>query len=345
MTSSNSTRSRSFAFQKGQRKDDVAAGISPALFRGSRGVLFLGKAQEKVTVFRTEKRTGPRRQEVPVGSSRGATPVNQFYFYCPRCRLRPLLPEVQHLLPLQRQAVPQRSRVRSSGNWPRKALSSRPWTTASSPAPIPNACSNCVMICRRPKIDALLRKWFGASAASLHRPGPHGWLPLRRVDPASGVLLDPGAGTGRRRAACSSSKSSARNLDLGRPRPGATDLRAARHAGETPGRFFAPAFVNRRGGRPSLHIDYKHTRIKQYHKEGRALRTENDHQQHPRTFAIGKRLHNLPALRAIGFQANRRLLHVQNDQPRFARSAKTLSSGWNGPVVVDGSAGQCLAFR
>jgi hypothetical protein len=57
-------------------------------------------------------------------------------------------------------------------------------------------------------------------------------------------------------------------------------------------------------------VDYKQARIKQYHKEGRALRTEttiND----TRDFAIGKRLHNLPALRAVGFAANRRLLDVQ----------------------------------
>ncbi|HZE14226.1 MAG TPA: hypothetical protein VE197_00095, partial [Mycobacterium sp.] len=47
-----------------------------------------------------------------------------------------------------------------------------------------------------------------------------------------------------------------------------------------------------------------------YHKEGRALRTEttiND----TTDFSIGKRLTNLPALREIGFFANRRLLHVQ----------------------------------
>ncbi len=28
------------------------------------------------------------------------------------------------------------------------------------------------------------------------------------------------------------------------------------------------------GVTPSLHLDYKHSKIKQYHKEGRALRTE-----------------------------------------------------------------------
>ena len=61
----------------------------------------------------------------------------------------------------------------------------------------------------------------------------------------------------------------------------------------------------------SLHVDYKHTRIKQYHKEGRALRTEttiND----TTDFGIGKRLTNLPALREIGTHANRRLLRVQS---------------------------------
>lgn len=66
---------------------------------------------------------------------------------------------------------------------------------------------------------------------------------------------------------------------------------------------------------PSLHIDYKQSRLKQYHKEGRALRhpcagtrtTIND----TCDVRIGKSLHNLPVLRAVGFAANRRLLEVQ----------------------------------
>jgi hypothetical protein len=61
---------------------------------------------------------------------------------------------------------------------------------------------------------------------------------------------------------------------------------------------------------PSLHAEYRHTAIKQYHKEGRALRTEttiNDSWD----FKIRKGLGNLPALREIGFSANRRLLGVQ----------------------------------
>jgi hypothetical protein len=52
------------------------------------------------------------------------------------------------------------------------------------------------------------------------------------------------------------------------------------------------------------------TRIKQYHKEGRALRTETTI-NNPYDFNIGKRLPLLPRLRQIGFQANRRLLEVE----------------------------------
>jgi hypothetical protein len=97
------------------------------------------------------------------------------------------------------------------------------------------------------------------------------------------------------------------NLDIGRP-DHVQLIFERRVTGRTPGRFRTRVLTE--GVTPSLHIDYKHCRIKQYHKEGRALRTEttiND----TRDVGIGKRLKNLPALRAIGFQANRRLLDVQ----------------------------------
>ena len=64
------------------------------------------------------------------------------------------------------------------------------------------------------------------------------------------------------------------------------------------------------GVEPSLHADYKHSRVKQYHKEGRALRTEtviNDSYD----FAVGRRLSNFDQLRELGFSTNRRLLRVQ----------------------------------
>ena len=58
---------------------------------------------------------------------------------------------------------------------------------------------------------------------------------------------------------------------------------------------------------PSLNVYYKHTRIKQYHKENRALRTETTI-NNTYDFNIGRRLHNLPKLRQVGF--DRRLLEI-----------------------------------
>jgi len=79
------------------------------------------------------------------------------------------------------------------------------------------------------------------------------------------------------------------------------------------------------GVTPSLHIDYKKAAIKQYHKHGKALRTEttiND----TRDFGIGKRLTNLPALREIGISANRRLLGVQRLSHNPIRAAEAFTT-------------------
>lgn len=46
------------AFRKGERKDDIAAEMRKE-FQADEGVVFIGKAQEKSPVFRTEKRTNP----------------------------------------------------------------------------------------------------------------------------------------------------------------------------------------------------------------------------------------------------------------------------------------------
>jgi hypothetical protein len=76
----------------------------------------------------------------------------------------------------------------------------------------------------------------------------------------------------------------------------------------TPGRFRTRVLHN--GVQPSLHIDYKHSKIKHYHKLNHALRTETTI-NNTRDFGIGKRLNNLPALREVGFLANCRLLATQ----------------------------------
>ncbi|MBI4729158.1 MAG: hypothetical protein HY775_06595, partial [Acidobacteria bacterium] len=89
-------------------------------------------------------------------------------------------------------------------------------------------------------------------------------------------------------------------------------------------------------------VDYKHSRIKQYHKEGQALRTEttiNDTYD----FAIGRRLHNLPALREVGFQANRRLLDVQRTS-HDCHIGEDAFAKVTSPIEVHGQRAPALRF-
>ncbi len=69
-------------FRKGERKDDVMHAHLTAFEAagGTEGVLFLGVAQEKAPVFRTECRTGRVGRPYP-WLVRSTAMVNQFYFY------------------------------------------------------------------------------------------------------------------------------------------------------------------------------------------------------------------------------------------------------------------------
>ena len=65
-------------FAKGQRKDDVAAEYL-ARFNQEEGVLFIDVAQEKVSVFRTEKRHDPDTGQSYPWIVRSTAMVNQYY--------------------------------------------------------------------------------------------------------------------------------------------------------------------------------------------------------------------------------------------------------------------------
>ena len=67
-------------FAKGQRKDDVALEYL-AQFTGEEGVLFVGRAQEKTRVFRTEKRRNPETGATYPWIVTGTGIVNQYYIY------------------------------------------------------------------------------------------------------------------------------------------------------------------------------------------------------------------------------------------------------------------------
>src|SRR5205814_10426856 len=132
------------------------------------------------------------------------------------------------------------------------------------------------------KIDAVFRKWL--------RRIPHPFLPAHRAagyryqlsilqaEFALTQVLDRPL-TGR----CFFEEVIRENLDLGRPDQMQLIFNR-RVTRRTPGRFRTRVLTN--GVTPSLHVDYKTSRLKQYHKEGRALRTETTI-NNPRDFSCG----------------------------------------------------------
>jgi hypothetical protein len=116
------------------------------------------------------------------------------------------------------------------------------------------------------------------------------------------------------------------NLDLGRPDRVSLifDRKIMnRRRRPTPGRFRTRVITE--GVVPSLHVGYKNSKIKQYHKLGKALRTEttiND----ARDFGVAKGLSHLPELKEIGFTASRRLLDVQRISHDPADGAAALAA-------------------
>ena len=323
-------------FAKKERKDDVMAGYL-AGFQGQQGVLFVGKAQEKTPVFRTEKRRNPQTGQTYPWIVRTTAMVNHFYFYCVDEDFGPFFLKFCSYFPYN-------AKLCINGHeYVKRQLAKRGIAY--------EALDNGILSCENPKllqalcdglspakIDALLRKWL--------RRLPHPFAPWDR---AAGYryevsilqaefsltqVLDRPL-TGR----IFFEEVIRENLDIGRPDQVQLifDRRVTKR---TPGRFRTRVLTE--GVTPSLHIDYKRSRIKQYHKEGRALRTEttiND----TRDFGIGKLLHNLPALREIGFQANRRLLDVQRISHDCAIGEDAFQKVTR-PVEVQGQRASALPF-
>jgi hypothetical protein len=295
-------------FEKKQRKDDVAAEYR-AGFHGEEGLLFMGKAQEKASVFRTQRRKNPQTGASYAWLYRSTAMVNQYYFYALDRDFGPFFLKFCSYFPynaklcINGHEYAKRQLERQGIEY--QALDNGV-LSCEDPATLQSICDGL----SAEKIDALLRKWL--------RRVPH---PFTAKDRAKGIrydlsilqaefsltqVLDQPV-TGR----IFFEEVIRENLDIGRPDQVQLifDRRIQRKGSHpTPGRFRTRVITE--GVYPSLHVDYKATRIKQYHKEGRALRTETTI-NNTRDFKIGKRLHNLPALREVGFKANRRLLDVQ----------------------------------
>jgi hypothetical protein len=321
-------------FRRGQRKDDVAL-EHLARFEAEEGVLFVGKAQERVPTFRTEKRTDARGTYPWL--VRSTAMVNQYYFYCVDRDFGPFFLKFSSYFPYN-------AKLCINGHEYAKRQLARHGIDFE---PLDNGILSCAdpkglqQICDELSpaiIETLFRKWL--------RRLPH---PFTRDDRAAGYryqlsilqaefsltqVLDRPV-TGR----VFFEDVIRENLDIGRPSQ-VSLIFGRRIQRNTPGRFRTRVITE--GVTPSLHVDYKRSRIKQYHKQGRALRTEttiND----TRDFSIGRRLLNLPKLRKVGFQANRRLLDVQRISHDCALGEDALRSITR-PVAVGDQRAAALHF-
>jgi len=291
-------------FRKGQRKDDIASEYRKK-FSKAEGVLFIGKAPEKMPVFRTERRRNETTGATYPWLVRSTAMVNQFYIYCMDRDFGPFFLKFSSYFPYT-------AKLCINGHEYAKQQLAKKHIKFE-------ALDNGVLSCEDPKrlqaicdglsaekIDALLRKWLRLVphpyTAADRKAGYRYQISILQAEFSLTQVLDRPV-TGR----VFFEEVIRENLDIGRPSQVQLifDRRVTK---ATPGRFRTRVITD--GVVPSLHVDYKSTRIKQYHKEGRALRTETTI-NNTRDFGIGKLLKNLPELRQYGFQANRRLLDVQ----------------------------------
>ena len=324
------------AFERRERKE---ARLREHLRRwpGGEGVLFVGKAQEKTRVVRSE-----RREYAPSGSHyvqlvHATAMVNHYYFYLVDDDFGPMFVKFCSYFPYT-------ARLCINGHeYVKRQLAKRGVAF--------EAADNSILSCAEPalaqhladsltaaRIDDLLRKWL--------KRLPH---PFTRDDRAAGIRYDISV----LQAEFALTQVFDRpvqgrvffeevireNLDLGRPDRLQLifDRRVTRR---TPSRYRTRVITN--GVVPSLLVDYKHSHIKQYYKGGRALRTEtvvNDTYD----FGVRRRLSNLDDLKRIGFAANRRLLGVQRISHDSPLGQETFD-GLHRPAVVDHRRASAMRF-
>jgi hypothetical protein len=302
-------------------------------------VLVVGKAQEKTPVIRTEKHRNARTGQCYPSLVRSTAMVNHWYWYVVDRDFGPLFIKACTYFPytikvclngheyLKRQLMQQQIAFEALDNG---------LLTCAAPKRAQAICDRL----SADKIEGLVRKWLRFLPSPFSpadtRAGFRYAISMLQAEFSLTHVLDRPA-TGRQFF----EEVIRENLDIGRPSRVQLlfDRRITRR---TPGRFRTRVITD--GVTPSLHIEYKHSHIKQYHKEGRALRTETTI-NNTRDFSIGRSLtrDNLAALRRIGFQANRRLLEVERLSHDCA-AGDTVFTQLHRPIVVAGQRASALRF-
>jgi hypothetical protein len=314
-------------FKRDERKEDVAR-RRLARFRHREGVVLVGVAQEKVNGFRTyqkQRRTHQQRRDgkPPMFSFyRGSLDVNQYYFY--------ILDRDFGLCFIKFSSYPPFNvRVWLNGHeWAKRQLDHRGvayegldngFLSCADPARLQRTCDSL----RPEDIDAFFRKWLRILphpfTADDRRVGFRYQLSIMQMEVSTTDVFDrPIHGRQFFEEVIRD------NLDIGRPdRIQLLFDRKVRMRGptKTPGTFRTRVLTE--GVQPSLRFDYKRTKVKQYFKLARALRTETTFND-AYDFDVGRRLGNLPHLLAIGRNINHRVLSLERVAQHCAISAHTV---------------------
>jgi hypothetical protein len=326
-------------FHKGQRKDDVMK-EHLARFEKPEGVVFLGKAQEKTPVFRTEKRRNPQTGQTYPWIVRSSAMVNHFYCYCVDQDFGPFFLKFCSYFPYNAKLCLNgheyaKCQLRKEGIG-FKALDNG-FVSCQDRDRLQTICDQL----GPEQIDGLLRRWLARLphpfTAQDREAGYRYDLSILQAEFSLTQILDRPLS-----ARMLFEEIIRENLDLGRPDMVQLvfDRRVTKR---TPGRFRTRVLTD--GVIPSLHIDYKNSRIKQYFKRVPAVREVGARTEttinNTRDFSIGKRLCNLPALRQVGFSANRRVLEVERLSQDCAIGEEAMLQ-LNRPVEVNGQRASAL---
>jgi hypothetical protein len=321
-----------YSFDHRERKDEVANRWRRQ--RGVRdGIVFIGVAQEKAKAFRGKKVDGQFEFD------RDKTVyVNHYYFYIDDEDFGPLFVKVCSYAPWGIKLC------LNGHEWAKRQLEKRKIAYEA----LDNGFLSCAdarrlqEICDHlgpAQIEALFRKWLQRIPLPLRaadRKAGYDWelsiwqmevsltqifdRPLRGREFFEEVIRD--------------------NLDLGRP--DRVQLIFDRVVTKkTPGQFHTRVIQD--GVHPSLHIQYKNFDLKQYFKEGRGCRTESTFRE-PKDFGVNKGLANLPYLKKLGRQINRRLLEVERVSHNSGLSGDSIQRVVQPTVTEDGKKAPGLKF-
>lgn len=324
-------------FKKGQRKDDVLQ-QKLRTFKKDEGVIFVGVAQEKVRVPRTTRKAFPGGGTIPWIIYSTAM-VNVYYFYCRDRDFGPFFLKFSSYFPYF-------AKLCLNGHEYLKCQLAQRGIAFEA---MDNGLLSCADIkaaqrisdgLSDTKIDAFFRKWLARLphpySAQDRQAGYRYDLSVLQAEFSLTQVWDR-ATHGR----CFFEEVIRENIDLGRPEQVQLIFaRKMQRKTATDGRCRTRILTE--GVVPSLHVYYKNTHLKQYHKEGRGLRTETTI-NNTYDFGVGRRLKNLAALRQIGFAANRRVLQVEqltHDCHLGAQAFDQLQK----PAEVDGQHVSALPF-